>query len=325
MTLSHTNFERARDFIFTNGGDIDRAWFFYQFERADSDAFLRALGGYQQENGGFGGLYYEFDYAGACLKSTEVAVRYLLAMDEKPSADHPLVRRTMDYLLGEYLPDFGNWGEVVVPAVNDGVHCHWVRWRGEDTSPIADENERIRRYSANEKACFAAFVSAYRELVPEGLCREILRCPTEHLLRHWDEQSPDYRADIFDTGAPYDLEYFQLLVPSLDDDVLKKRLSAILSQNPTAFMELDFTRSDHDYVHLPCDVVASPDSVIYPAAAALVEASLDYRIRQQAEDGRWPLGWSFGCSVGLRRLQTKYEACRTLGMLVKLKRFGRIE
>ena len=61
------------------------------------------------------------------------------------------------------------------------------------------------------------------------------------------------------------------------------------------------------------------------AVKDLVEESLDYRMKQQSEDGRWPLGWSFGSGAGLHNLQIRYEAYRTLLMLVKLKRFGRIE
>ena len=48
-------------------------------------------------------------------------------------------------------------------------------------------------------------------------------------------------------------------------------------------------------------------------------------MNQQAEDGRWPLGWSFGSNEDLYKLQIKYEAYRTLDMLVKLERFGRIK
>ena len=90
-------------------------------------------------------------------------------------------------------------------------------------------------------------------------------------------------------------------------------------------MELDFTKSDNDYVHLPCDGIASPDNIIYPAVKDLVDDSLDYRIKQQSGDGRWPLGWSFGKDEGLCKLQVLYEAYRTMGMLAKLGRFGRIE
>lgn len=323
--LTYSNFIKARDFIFTHGEDIDRAWFRYIFEDGNTDAFLNVLAKYQHENGGFGGLYYEFDYQGPCLKSTEIAVKYILNLKEKPSADQPVIQNMMKYLLNNYLPGIGNWCEVVVPAVNDGVHCHWVRYRGEDTTPIENEDDRIKEYSANEKVCFAAFVSKYDELVPQDLYLDIIKYPVQHILRYWDKNSPDYKKKIFDDREPYDFEYFQDFIPYLKDKGIVDKLTAILCQNPTAFMELDFARSECDYVHLPCDSVCSPDSIIYPAVKDLVEESLEYRMRQQSDDGRWPLGWSFGSDEGLKTLQTKYETYRTLDMLVKLERFGRIE
>ena len=325
LKLTHDNFIKARDYIFANAEDIDRAWFRYIFEDNDEDAFLDVLAKYQYNNGGFGGLYYEFDYQGACLKSTEIAVKYILSLEKKPSADHPIIRKAMEYLLDNYLPGIGNWCEVVVPAVNDGVHCYWVRYRGEDVTPIEDEDERIRRYDANEKVCFAAFISYYSELVPQDVCRDILKYPTEHILRYWDENSPDYNRSIFDGGVPYNFEYFQEFIPCLKDRSLADKLILILRQNPTAFMELDFEKSKKEYVHLPCDSVDSPDSIVYPVVKDLVDKSLEYRMRQQDDDGRWPLGWSFGSDAGLQELRVKYEAYRTLLMLVKLERFGRIE
>ena len=103
------------------------------------------------------------------------------------------------------------------------------------------------------------------------------------------------------------------------------KLTSILCQNPTAFMELDFAKSENNYVHLPCDVVSSPNSIIYPVVKDLVLDSLEYRMKQQSDDGRWPLDWSFGDSESLHTLQIKYEAYRTLVMLEKLDRFGMVE
>lgn len=323
--LAYDNFIRARDYIFAHGDDINRAWFWYLFEGNETEAFLRALSDYQQEDGGFGGIYYEFDYQGTCLKTTEIAVRYLLSLREKPPAHHPLIVKLMKYILERYRPEIGNWGEVTVPEVNDGVHCYWVRYGEEDTAPIADEEERIKRYNANERACFAAFVSSYSELVPEDLCRDIIKYPTEHILRYWDENSPCCNKGIFAAGEPYDIEYFQWLVPCLKDKSLADRLASILCQNPTAFMELDYAKSEREYVHLPCDVVQGPESVVYPAVRELVLASLQYRMGQQSGDGRWPLCWSFGEGRGMQALQIKYEVYCTLAMLEKLDRFGMID
>ncbi len=324
--LTQDNFIIARDFVIVNGTDIDRAWFRYNFEDANEEEFLRVLSTYQHENGGFGGLYHEFAYQGACLKSTEIAIEYIFGLKNKPSSDLPIIKNTVKYLMETYLPGRGGWGEVVVPEINNSAHCYWSRWRGEDNSPIDNEDERIKNYNANEKACFAAFVSYYSELVPAELCEEILKYPVQHILRYYDINSSEYNAALFDKDCPYPFEYLTAFVPYLKDKDIVKRLSDILCQNPTAFMELDFARSDTDYVHLPCDwAVKSPDSILYSTVKELVDESLDYRIKQQAEDGRWPLGWSFGNDEAMKELQAKYETYKTLEMLVKLKCFERIE
>ena len=325
MKLSREKFSRAYEYVFANSDDINRAWFRYNFEGGDTEAFMKVLAQYQHENGGFGGLFYEFDYQGPCLKSTEVAIGYILGLKEKPSANHPVIKTMMKYILERYRPEIGNWGDVAVPEVNDGVHNRWVRYRGDVITPIESEDERIREYDANEKVCFAAFVAYYSELVPEELYLDIIKYPTEYILRYWDINSPMYNKNIFEDGTPYDFEYFQWFVPCLKDKNMANKLTSILCQNPTAFMELDYAQSENNYVHLPCDGVSSPDSILYPTVKNLVDESLEYRMKQQSDDGRWPLGWSFGEDEGFRKLQVLYEAHRTLDMLVKLERFGKIE
>lgn len=325
LKLTYNNFIKAREYIFKYSDNITRAWFRYHFENGDTDAFMDVLAEYQYENGGFGGLDYEFDYQGPCLKCTEHAIGYILNLKEKPSASHPVIGNMMKYILERYLPEIGNWGEVVVPEVNDGVYCRWVRYRGIVITPIESENERIKNYDANEKVCFAAFASLYSELVPDELYQDIIKYPIEYIFRYYDENSPEYDKCIFDDGSPYDFEYFQWFVPCLKDKYTAEKLTAVLRQNPTAFMELDFTKSDDNYVHLPCDAIDSPDNIIYPAVKALADGSLEYRIKQQSDDGRWALGWQLGEGEGFRKLQILCEASRTMKMLAKLAQFGRIE
>lgn len=153
----------------------------------------------------------------------------------------------------------------------------------------------------------------------------ILKYPTEHNLIYWNENSLNYNRTIFDDGTPYNFEYFQEFIPHLKYRGLANKLISILRQNSTAFTELKFEKSENEYVQLPCDSIDSPNSIVYPVVKELVDESLEYRIRQQSDDGHWPLGWSFGSDAGLQKLQIKYEAYRTLLMLVKLEQFGRIE
>ena len=317
LKLTQENFDKARNYIIANGDDINRAWFRYYFEDGDADAFMDVLANYQHENGGFGGLSDEFEYQGPCLKCTEIAIGYICGLNEKPSGDHPVIRKMMTYLLENYITEIGDWGEPFVPEINDHVHCSWSRYRDETPPPMADDEERIKRYDPNEKVCFAAFVAYYSEIVPQELHEEIIKFPVQHILRYWDENSPEYRG-----ASVYDFEYFLEFVPCLKDKVLRDKLTEIFRQNPTKFWELDFSKADTDYVHLPC---VSPNNIVYPAVKDVADAALTYRIGQQCDNGKWPLGWSYGDSEEMRRLEAKSDVIRTVNMLVLLKASGRIE
>ena len=43
LKLKYENFIKARDYVFANGDDINRAWFRYLFEENNADAFLNVL------------------------------------------------------------------------------------------------------------------------------------------------------------------------------------------------------------------------------------------------------------------------------------------
>ncbi|MCL2212826.1 MAG: hypothetical protein FWB93_03240 [Oscillospiraceae bacterium] len=324
--LTRENFDKARNFIITNGDEISCAWFNYHFVDNNVDVFMNVLAKYQHDCGGFGGLGYEFEYQGPCLKCTEIAIGYILGLNEKPSANHSVIQKMMVYILDQYIPEIGNWGEPFVPELNDYPHCSWSNYRGSTPPTMEDDEEKIKKYEANEKVCHAAFVALYSEIVPQALYSEIIKYPTQHILRYWDENSPEFNREIRDKAYPYDFEYALWFVQCLKDNAFADKLKAILSQNPTAAWELNFAKSNSDYVHLPCDFgVTSPDSFLYPVVKDLVDDSLTVRMNQQADDGHWPWGWSFGESDEMQRLQLKSNVIRAIDMLVKLKRFDRIE
>ncbi len=292
---------------------------------------MKVLGKYQRENGGFGGLLYEIDYQGSCLKCTEHAFRYIFYLKEKPSSDNPIIQRMMKYVLERYRPDFGRWGELLEPEVNDGVHVDWWTYSDCDITPKADADERIKYYNPNGDAALAAFVALYHELVPKELYRDIIRYPVEHILRYYDENSPLFgKSARLDHGnndieSPYNLKCYQQFIKCLPDRELADRLTAIVNQNPTACMELNYSEWEKAYVELPCDIVETPDSVIYPTVKQVVNDSLDYLIERQNEDGAWHLAWSFGADERFRKMERLYEANYTLLVLARLGRFNRIE
>lgn len=323
----------ARDFIFVHPNDINHAWFRYHFEAkehpessfldGETCAFMDVLAKYQHENGGFGGLSDEFEYTGPCLKCTEIAIGYIFGLYEKPSCDHPVIKKTMDYLLKQYIPEIGNWGEPFVPEINEHPHCRWSRYRGDTPLHLSDDEERIKSYDANEKACFAAFIAAYSEIVPKELQDKIIKFPTQHALRYWDKNSPEYNKEMWSGSQSYDVGYMMWLVPHLKDKALADKLKIILLQEPAAGWELDFSKADNDYVHLPD--ASSPDDYVYAAEKKLIDEAITYQIKRQCGNGKWPLGWSYGDSEEMKKLEAKSDLMRTVNMLVKLKRFDRIE
>ena len=331
IKLSKEMFVKACDYIFAHGDDIIRAWFKYNFEDCNTDEFMKVLAKYQHENGGFGGLMYEFEYQGPCLKCTEHAFRYIYYLKDKPSAEHPVIQNMVKYVLENYRPEIGCWGELLAPGVNDGAHVNWWTYSGRDILPITDYDERIEKYNPNGEAALAAIVALYSELVPKELYEEIIQYPVQHILRYYDEASPLFgKSARLDHGrndieSPYNMKCYQMFVKCLPDKFLSDKLTAILCQNPTACMQLDYAVWENGYEELPCDVVETPESIVYPAVKQYVNDSLDYLIKRQSEDGAWHLTWSFGEDERFRKMEALYEANYTMLILARLRRFNRIE
>jgi len=329
--LWRDQFEKAKEYIMQYGDDVTRAWFRYCFENAGAEEMLHVLQRHQHENGGFGGLMYEFDYQGPCLKCTEHAFRLILSMKERPSSSHPMIRKMVQYVLQRYRPEIGRWGELLEPGVNDGLHVNWWTYPTAVLPPMQDDDERIRQYNPNGEAALAALVACWNELVPQELYQEIIRYPVEHIMRYYDQNSPLFGCSARldhgknDIECPYNLKCYQQFVACLPDGQLADKLAAILRQNPQACMQLDYSAWENTYVELPCDVVQSPQSVVYPMVEKLVQDSLDYLIKRQSVDGAWHLTWSFGKDKRFRQMERRYEAHYTMLVLHRLAAFGRLE
>lgn len=330
--LSRENFIKARDYIFANSDDINRAWFRYNFEDGDTNTFMDVLAKYQHEDGGFGGLVYEYEYNGSTLFDTSTAFfRYIFYLKEKPTSDHPVIQGMMKYLLDRYLPEVGSWGDLYEPGVNDGVHVPWCGYSGEENTPIRDEDERILKYNPNRHSVLAAFMALYSDLVPEELYLDIIKYPVEKILLYYDKASPLcgqsgksewHESDI---AVPYNLKGYNQFVSCLKDSVLANKLKSILLQNPTVCMNLDKNKWSSDFEDVACEIVSSPDSFLYTEVAHGVDESLDFLVEQMNKEGRWQLKWRLGEGEVFDRLQEKYDAHLTMLYLAILHRFGRIE
>lgn len=330
LKLSRTNFEKAKDFVFADAADIDRAWYKYNFENHDNKEFIDVLSQYQFENGGFGGLEHEFTYRGPCLKSTEHAFVYLYFLKQKPPVNHPVIKKMMQYVLERYRPELGEWGQLLEPGVNDGTHVWWWTWEPE-TRSYESFDERILHYNPNGQAALAAFVALYSELVPEKLYQDIIRYPIEKILRFYDKASPQFgksstdSTQMEDYKIPYNLKCLHQFCDCLQDKPLAEKLKSILCQNATACMELDVSLWNDGYHEFASDVVVTPESFLYPVVKEEVDKALDALILHQGKDGGWHLPYHFGEEDSFRTLEKAYEAHCTMMYLAELGRFNRIE
>lgn len=274
---------------------------------------------------------YEFEYQGPCLKCTEHAFRLILALKEKPLSSHPMIRKMVRYVLERYRPEIGRWGELLEPEVNEGLHVAWWTYPTTVLSPMLNDDERIRQYNPNGDAALAALVAYWSDLVPQELYQQIIRYPVEHIRRYYDQASPLFGCSARldhgknDIECPYNLKCYQQFIDCLPDRRLADELAAVLRQSPQSCMELDYAEWENTYVELPCDVVQSPQSVVYPAVEQLVQESLDYLIKRQSEDGAWHLTWRFGKDEKFRKMERRYEANYTMLVLNRLAAFNRVE
>lgn len=330
LMLQKSAFEKAKNHVLKHGIPIETAWFRYNFENEDTDEFMKILAQYQHDNGGFGGLSHEFAYQGPCLQCTKYAFDYIFNLSVKPKSSHPVIQNMMKYVLARYRTELGSWGDLLEPEVNDFIHVRWEEYEGNDEN-YDNYEERLKHYSHNRHAALAALIALYSELVPKKLYDDIIKYPIEKVLLYYDEKSHLKGTFTVDNSikdeieSPYNMKCLQQFCDCLKDEKISNKLKGILSQNPTACMELDDSKWNKGYHETACDVVTRSDSFLYSIVKDEVDKSLDALINRQSDDGIWHLSWRFGESKELKSLQLAYEVYATMFNLVLLKRYKRIK
>ncbi len=330
--LKYKSFIKSRDYIFADSDDINKAFYLYNFENMKTEKFMDVLAKYQYEDGGFGGLVYEYEYNGSTLFDTSTAFfRYIFYLKEKPPADHPVIQKMMKYLLERYNPLTGSWGDLFEKEINDCPHVPWCGYSGEENLLLINDDERILKYNPNRHSVLAAFIALYSEIVPNFLYDDILKYPVEKILRYYDISSPLYgqsgKSEWFENDIliPYNLKGYNQFVSCLKNKTLANKLKLILLQNPKSCMNLDKNKWKYDFEDTACEIISTPDSFLYPILKNETDESLNFLINIMNEEGKWRLNWKFGESEAFIRLQKKYEAHLTMLYLAILNRFNRIE
>ena len=308
--LSAAQFEKARGYMKTQAQDIDRAMFEHFFENKPLDDVVCVLAAYQNADGGFGRLDFDFEYPYSCLKHTESACRYIFALDKIPSG-HLMIRKLIAYITENYNTVRGEWDNLTVPAINDYPHAPWWHHNQPAVFIPKDRTSLIEHYDANTNSALAGMLMKYGSLVPKELLAAVQSVVT-------DKINSDYA--FFQYGMLSDI-YF---VNALTDDNLKSELLETLMGDGKLISLLDGKWGTENAYKL-CHWIDTPKHPYYALYEKAVNDNLDFIISSQEQDGSWAPSWSWGEPAVWERVVKRIKGTLTYNFLWALKKFGCIE
>lgn len=251
---------RARDFLASQGRDIDRVRFDYHFGKASQEELLAVLGRYQNPDGGFFGLEVDIKAPASNPFATELAL--LICLQANIAREHALLQRAVQYLETTQEED-GGWR--FSPAIYEHELAPWFQdWQWPNLNP----------------ACTLA--GLLKEL---GLGSSRLHDRVERLF--------ETRAHVKDvaTGEFYDVRsYAYYFLPDWQHPQREFYLSGLLwwlirqqveGKLADALHFFEYARRPQSYLgqHLPVSMLA---------------AELEQLVAEQQEDGGWPSPYDAG-------------------------------
>lgn len=300
--LTPENFQRARNFVMTEGRPIDQARWRYFFEAGSADEVWSALAKFQNDDGGFGHAL-EPDYRApfSSVLATQTALHILHDVDTP--ADHPLLQGAYKYLAQTFDPESRVW-RFLPEGVSGYPHAPW--W---DQTRLA---ESFGGFIVNPRANILGHM--LRDELPQN--EPIVRTIYLDVLDRFYETTKGLDNNSIDC-------YRHLIVHLPDNE--KPRATDHLLQLAHLSLQTD-PAEWHTYCLKPLDLVSHPTGPFYNTFEKLVEAHLDFEIGRQSEHGGWDPTWSW---FGLfpddwPAAQKDWAGELTVNMVRKLQNFNRI-
>ena len=260
---------RGADYLKQHGRQVEQSLYAYFFEKGSAEAVIEAFAAYQNEDGGFGHAF-EPDMrcpASSALATTEV-LAWIWQINIQP--DHPMVKQAVQYLVQIYQPDAKSW--LFIPKESQAYpHAPW--WQFNPDANTTKHNPRPQ--------ILGIFLRA-KDQVPSALLAELQEDVVAAFLNH----VPDMQMhDVFN--------YLRLYrTPGLPEEVREP-----LVQNlPTIIRSVVSVEEEawSGYALRPYGVLEDLQDEFLPIVAAALPASLLYLVKEQEEDGSWPLTWNWG-------------------------------
>ena len=303
--LSQAAYQRAKTFVMEQGRDLDRALLAYHFEAGSADDVLAALASFQNNDGGFGhGLEPDLRTPASSVIATTVAFQNFRSL--RVPADHPMVRRAIEYLLEAYDVSRQVW-PIIPPEVEDAPHAPWWDYAGSEAG--------FGGFLINPRVEIVGYLHDFSGIVPSELLNTLTTAVFEHL-----ESLPD-EVEMHDIICFVSLAETASLPQSYRERIWAKLAKA--AEHGVARQPEQLT----GYVLKPLYLVSSPESPLAAGLADEVAMNLDFEIEQQGEDGTWSPSFSWGDQYpeAWQIARREWQARITLSTLRVLRDFGRIE
>jgi hypothetical protein len=307
IRLRVEQFGRARRFLQSQARPLERTLFAFRFEDGSSERVLEELERFANDDDGFGNaLEPDVRTPSSSALATALALRTLEDLDTP--AEHPLVRRAIDWLVSTYDTDAQVW-RVVPYDTNDHPHAPW--WHDEDGS-LARTFDDFR-------------------VIPRALIVGLLHRFGAHLPAEWLNEVTEATVscveglEVLGEGGGSDLEYVvHLAQTEALPEAQRRRLSARIRAAIPEVVERDPAKWS-TYCVTPIRAVPSPDSIGADLVVSELEANLDGLIERQQPDGAWHPTWDYPYRGEMAPAHTEWRGILTLEALTTLQAFGRID
>lgn len=290
-------FEKSKNFILTEGRDLEKALFKYHFESADKALVLKELARFQNKDGGFGNAI------GPDLRSpistsisTWYAIRMLISI--QCSDNEPLLVAALDYLECTFNENKKGW-DIVVPEIDNYPHAPW--WNYADA---------MAHFGwGNPSAEIFGFLVKFRG--SSEIVKKLKDLPAQKIL----SVSPDDFHEIYCFKKLYDLA---------DSDIKKQIQKPLISlmdkavdKNPVNWVTYSAT---------PLTFIDSPsDSLADVFGNNLLQENINSIIKGFKSDiDCWDPNWDWEGNYANTwpKAKVEWSAVITLNNILKLRKFN---
>ena len=300
--LSSVGFNKAKNFLMSEGRELDKAIFKSVFESGDSSQVIRAVKEYINEDGGAGkALEPDFWYPGSTPMATSIALRILNDYDSYESSKE-IIKNGIRYLESSFDPKIQGW-RFTKKEVNDYARAPWWTY--------SKENEEIN-FNGNPSAELIGYLYKYPQYSNRLNVNYLLKLSLEHL-----KNMKEFEV--------HELYCYMRLYKLIDEDY-KKQIKEKIIEGVETCICTDRNKWGN-YEPQPLDFLEAPeDNNLFGIEQKYIDENLDYIIDILENKGIIEPTWVWGQYEEQWEIsKKKWTGNMTLQALVKLNNFERLE